>query len=527
MTIRERSQIAMVAKQVTVRTVVAVLAMVVAAACAREKQSAPAATPTEAAAPRADSAADDAPLPETASPYEGLSEELLATVLKPFTGDLDALLKRRVIRVGVTFNRTHYFIDKGQQRGLAYESIKLLEDDLNADLKTGNIKVHVVAVPLSRDQLASALLSGKVDLVAAMLTVTPERRQLAAFSEPTRTNVSEIVVTGPGAPPIKTVDDLAGQEVFVREGSIYAESLATLNTQLKARGKAPVTITPLPLLLEDDDVLEMVNAGLIPITITDDYLAQFWKQVFTNLAVHADVAVRSGGELAIAVRKENPRLLEFVNAWVRKHGKGDAFRNTIERRYLSDVKYAKSATSEAERKKFLTVVDLFKKYGAEYDVDYLLMAAQGYQESTLDQNAKSPVGAIGVMQVMPDTGKELKVGDITEIDANIHAGVKYMRFMMDQYFKDDPMNNLNKTLMTFASYNAGPGRVRQLRREAAKEGLDPNVWFGNVERVASARIGRETVTYVANIYKYYVAYKLVMEHVGRLNAAKAKVGRSQ
>jgi membrane-bound lytic murein transglycosylase MltF len=288
-----------------------------------------------------------------------------------------------------------------------------------------------------------------------------------------------------------------------------------------------VTITPLPLLLEDDDVLEMVNAGLIPITITDDYLAQFWKQVFTNLAVHADVAVRSGGELAIAVRKENPRLLEFVNAWVRKHGKGDAFRNTIERRYLSDVKYAKSATSEAERKKFLTVVDLFKKYGAEYDVDYLLMAAQGYQESTLDQNAKSPVGAIGVMQVMPATGKELNVGDITQVEPNINAGVKYMRFMMDQYFKDDPMNNLNKTLMTFASYNAGPGRVRQLRREAAKEGLDPNVWFGNVERVASARIGRETVTYVANIYKYYVAYKLVMEHVGRLNAAKAKVGRSQ
>ena len=526
MSIRERLQIATATKNMMSRFV-AVLAMMAAMSCGREKQAAPAATPTEATAPRADSKADDAPLPQTASPYDDLSEDLRAAILKPFTGDLDELLKRRLIRVGVTFNRTHYFIDKGQQRGLAYESIKLLEDDLNADLKTGNLKVHIVAVPLSRDQLASALLNGKVDMVAAMLTVTPERRALAAFSVPTRTNVSEVVVTGPGAPPIKTVDDLAGQEVFVREGGIYAESLATLNTQLKARGKAPVTITPLPLLLEDDDVLEMVNAGLVPITITDDYLAQFWKQVFTNLTVHADVAVRSGGELAVAVRKENPRLLEFINGWIRKHGKGDAFRNTIERRYLSDVKYAKNAASEAERKKFLAVVELFKKYGAQYDVDYLLMAAQGYQESTLDQNAKSPVGAIGVMQVMPDTGKELKVGDITEIDANVHAGVKYMRFMMDQYFKDDPMNNLNKTLMTFASYNAGPGRIRQLRREAAKQGLDPNVWFGNVESVASARIGRETVTYVSNIYKYYIAYKLVMEHLERLNAAKAKVGRGR
>ena len=150
------------------------------------------------------------------------------------------------------------------------------------------------------------------------------------------------------------------------------------------------------------------------------------------------------------------------------------------------------------------------------------MAAQGYQESTLDQNAKSPVGAIGVMQVMPATGKELKVGDITQIEPNIHAGVKYMRFMMDKYYEDEPMDPLNKGLMTFASYNAGPGRIRQLRREAAKRGLDPNVWFGNVEHVASERIGRETVTYVSNIYKYYVAYKLVSEQTQARAAARGK-----
>src|SRR3954466_9745683 len=139
------------------------------------------------------------------------------------------------------------------------------------------------------------------------------------------------------------------------------------------------------------------------------------------------------------------------------------------------------------------------------------MAAQGYQESTLDQDVKSPVGAVGVMQVMPPTGKELNVGNISEVEPNIHAGVKYMRFMMDQYFKDEPMDNLNKGLMTFAAYNAGPRRVRQLREEAAQRGLDPNVWFGNVERVASERIGRETVTYVSNIYKYYVAYGVALE----------------
>jgi len=128
------------------------------------------------------------------------------------------------------------------------------------------------------------------------------------------------------------------------------------------------------------------------------------------------------------------------------------------------------------------------------------------------------------MQVMPGTGKDMRVGDITQIEANIHAGVKYMRFMMDQFYKDEPMDDLNKALMTFASYNAGPGRLSRLRTEAEKKGLNPNVWFGNVERVVSERIGRETVTYVSNIYKYYIAYRLMMEQRQRREEAKAEVG---
>ena len=206
-----------------------------------------------------------------------------------------------------------------------------------------------------------------------------------------------------------------------------------------------------------------------------------------------------------------------------KYGLGTAFGNQIERQLPRQREYAKSATSEAERKKFLAVVELFRKYSDQYKLDFLLMAAQGYQESTLNQNARSPVGAIGVMQVMPATGAELKVGDITQLEPNIHAGVKYMRFMMDQYFKDEPMDDLNKALFTFASYNAGPGRVRQLRREAEKRGLNPNVWFGNVEQIASERIGRETVTYVSNIYKYYIAYRLVLEEKQRRETTKAEL----
>ena len=158
-------------------------------------------------------------------------------------------------------------------------------------------------------------------------------------------------------------------------------------------------------------------------------------------------------------------------------------------------------------------------------MDYLLLTAQGYQESELRQEARSPVGAIGVMQVMPATGKSMKTGDIKQIEPNIHAGVKFVRVMMNEYYANEPMDQLNKGLFTFAAYNAGPRRVRQLRRLAAQRGLDPNLWFNNVELIAAEKIGRETVTYVANIYKYYVAYRLVSEEAARRETAREAVGQ--
>ena len=281
-----------------------------------------------------------------------------------------------------------------------------------------------------------------------------------------------------------------------------------------------------PENLEDDDLLEMVSAGLLPAVVVDDYLARFWKKVFPNLVVQDAIAVRSDGSLGIAVRKNNPKLRAALNNFMGKYGLGTAFGEMVERRYLVDTTYVKNAAAEAERKKFLAVVQLFRKYSETYGMDFLLMAAQGYQESRLDQSVISPVGAIGIMQLMPATGDEMHVGDISRLEPNIHAGVKYMRSLLDSNFKDEPMDALNKGLFTFASYNAGPGRIQQLRREAQRRGLDPNVWFGNVEEIASERIGRETVTYVGNIYKYYVAYRLVVEERERREAIKTAVKAS-
>jgi membrane-bound lytic murein transglycosylase MltF len=494
-------------------------------ACSGGKPAAPANEPPSAAAPSATKPAEEAEAPLPPSELETqLPPGVRDVLMKPFTGDLDEMVKRRLVRIGVTFNRTFYFVDKGVQRGAAYDYGQLVEERLNTRFKTGNAdKVHVFFVPLPRDTLLAALVDGKVDMVAAQVTVRPELQKVVDFTDPTRMNVSQILVTGPGAPAIASVADLSGKEVFARENSSYYQSLVALNEKFKAQGKPPVVIEAAPQNLEDDDLLEMVNAGLLPAIVVDNYLADFWKKIFPNIVVHEDVAVRTGGTLAVAVRKNSPQLTAALNTFMGKYGLGTAFGNQVERKYLVNTTYAKSATSEEGRKKFQAVVQLFRKYSDQYKVDFLLMAAQGYQESQLNQDAKSQVGAIGVMQVMPATGKELSVGDITQMEPNIHAGVKYMRFMMDQYFKDEPMDALNKGLFTFASYNAGPGRIRQLRREAEKRGLNPNVWFGNVEQIASERIGRETVTYVANIYKYYIAYRLVLEESERRAVSKAAV----
>jgi membrane-bound lytic murein transglycosylase MltF len=358
------------------------------------------------------------------------------------------------------------------------------------------------------DAQVPALVSGRVDAVAAQLTITPERQQLVDFSNPVRRNVAEVVVTAPGVPAVESADDLSGQRVFVRASSSYADSLRALNGRLEREGRPPVTLVDAPEYLEDDDLLEMVNAGLVDMTVVDDYLAEFWTQIFTDMTVNRTATLRTGGNLAIAFRKNSPILAAEVNEFVRTHGLGTLFGNTIDRRYLRGTQLARRATSGTDRERFIAQREVFRRFGERYELDYLLMMAKGYQESRLDQNARSRVGAIGVMQIMPALGRSLDVGDIRQLEPNIHAGVKYTRRLIDQYLGNEPIDDLNKALMAFASYNAGPTRIRQLRREAERRHLDPNVWFGQVERIAAERIGRETVSHVSNIAKYYVAFQL-------------------
>ena len=452
----------------------------------------------------------------------------IESIMQPWKGDLPGMLDRRVIRVLTTYSKTFFFIDKGQQRGATHDIFAEFERSLNAQLakekklKQRHLKVRIIFVPVTRDNLFTALNEGKGDIAAANLTITATRQQQVAFTDPIYSDIQELLISGPASPPVKNVDDVAGKTVFVRRSSSYYESLEALNARFAKASLPPVVIKPAPEALEDEDLLEMLNAGLIPLIVVDRHKALFWKQVFPKIQVHEDIVLRDNGNIAWAVRKDNPQLLAKLNGFIKDNRQGSTLGNTLLLRYLKSAKYVKNAAAEKERRKFLKMVEIFRKYGDRYDVDWLLMAAQGYQESRLNQSVRSHVGAIGVMQVMPSTGKELKVGDIKQLDPNIHAGVKYMRWMIDRYYGDEPMTQLDKALFSFASYNAGPARIARLRTETKKRGFDPNIWFGNVENLAAEKIGAETVTYVSNIYKYYIAYRLILDEMNRKRAATGK-----
>jgi membrane-bound lytic murein transglycosylase MltF len=394
-----------------------------------------------------------------------------------------------------------------------YETLQAFQKFVNQKLKTGKLPVSVTFIPMRADQVAKALTEGIGDIIAYGVVVTPEREKQVAFSTPIITDVKQIIVTGSDLTSVATLADLGGKEVYVNPITTYFENLQTANKILEKSGKTPIVIKAADKNLTDDDLVQMVNAGLIPATVTTQQRADLWSQVLPNVHAHPDLVIASGQKLALAMRKNNPQLKQLVDEFVATNATGTSFGNTLLRRYLQSTKWIKNSTGSAEMKKFQQNAEFFKKYAAEYDFDVLMIAAQAYQESLLDQSKRNPSGAVGIMQVIPKNAaaSPINIPHVDTAETNIQAGVKMLRNIEDTYFNDPKIDRLNKTLFLFASYNAGPNRIARLRKEAPGLGLDPNVWFGNVELVAAKEIGQETVTYVSNIYKYYVAYTLAAE----------------
>lgn len=444
----------------------------------------------------------------TAVPASAEGDDVLRDANETWTGDLDGMAKRGFVRILTVHNPLFFSFDGVEQRGLAVELTRAFDKHLANEL--GRVRSPtVILIPVARDELLPGLLAGRGDLVVANLTITPERQKVVAFSAPTYPNISELVVTGPAAANVATFDDLAKTGLHLRRSSSYFEHIQWLNSKRERAGKTPVPVEPADENLEDYDLLDMVNAGLLPGIVVDSHKASFWAQVFPKIKVHDGLAIHSGNSVGWAFRKNSPQLEASLGAFVKTVRKGTLLGNIALKRHLGSADWIENSLSSKNRERYEEVVTLIKRYAARYDFDWLMIMAQGYQESRLDQSKRSSAGAVGVMQVLPTTAADPVVGipDISTAENNIHAGVKYLRWIRDRYFSSDEIAPIDKVLLSFAAYNAGPRNVARARKKASQLGFDPNRWFGHVEVAMFRIVGGEPASYVRNIYKYYVAYR--------------------
>jgi membrane-bound lytic murein transglycosylase MltF len=430
---------------------------------------------------------------------------LVDGVKAEFKGDLPEIRKRGILRVLVPLSRTSFFIDKGVERGLSVELIREFETLLNTNVESEKDRLTVVLIPTARDKILSDLTDGHGDIAAANLTITSIRSQQVDFSEPFSKNVREVIVTIQDIKPLTSLKDLAGKTIHVRKSSSYFESIVAANQQLQAKGLNPINVAIAEEWLEDEDLLEMVQAGAIEAIVMDDHKASLWQGVYKNLKIHNEFALRKGGRIGWAFRKNSPKLAESVNAFVKTSKKGTLLGNILIKRYYGSSDWITNPNKAEYTAKLRQLYALFKKYGRKYNVDPILLAALSFQESKFDQTVKSQAGAVGIMQILPSTADDPNVGikNIDKMEPNIEAGTKYLRFMANQYFSDGNVEEIEKILMALASYNAGPNAVARLRGKSK----DPNRWFQSVEWEVARSIGSEPVKYVKNIYIYHVLFK--------------------
>ncbi|MEN8265340.1 MAG: transporter substrate-binding domain-containing protein [Nitrospirota bacterium] len=444
---------------------------------------------------------------------KNLPSSLSSHFKNQYTDDLDGLLDKRYIRVLTTFNKTNFYVSGDKLYGFEYSLLKDYEKFLNKKFKRKNLKVVLEFIPVSRDQLIPALINGYGDISVAGLTITPERLKQVDFTSPYLSGIDEVIVVNKNMQMIKNLEDLSGRKVFVRQSSSYYESLLSLNRKLIIKKLSPVHIVKVDENLETEDILELVNSGAIKITVADSHIAKIWSSIFNNIHILKDLKVREGSKIAWMVRKDNHQLKNSLNQFIRKHRKGTLLGNIYFNRYYKDTKWIKNPVSDKDRLKLEQYIKLFKKYSKQYGFDWMLILAQAFQESGLNNNKKSRAGAVGIMQIKPATASDRNVGikDIHLLENNIHAGIKYLAFLRDRYFSDKDLEEKDRVRFALAAYNAGPARIKKIRRLAGKMDVDPNKWFRNAELAALKNIGQETVRYVSNINKYYLIFRFTFE----------------
>ena len=434
--------------------------------------------------------------------------QLSSGILEPSTNDLPDMLKAKKIRILTTYTFANYFIHQGQAYGYEYSKMEEYRKFITKGQSGREQQVDFIYIPFPYDMLIEALNQGYGDIVAANMTITPERSQEADFTVPYLWGIKEVLISRKDGTKIEKREDLAGKKVHVRKGSSYDFSLQKLNEEFKRNNLNPVTIETLPGLVSTDEIIEMLNTGVVDFTIADSHLASLASKIFPNIKINENIIFNPDVRIGWMVRKNNPELKKSLNQFISTVKKGTLLGNIFYNRYFKDNPWHRKAMNREDLKKLENYRQIFKKYADKYSYDWLLLAAQAYQESGFNPDARSRTGAFGLMQLLPSTAKEVGFNDIRSPDNNVHAGAKYLRWIMDTFFQDQDMSDDDRMRFALASYNAGPTNIKRSRSRTTNMGLDQNQWFNHTEIGTLHQVGLEPVHYVRNINKYYLSFRI-------------------
>ena len=432
-------------------------------------------------------------------------------------GDLSLMMEQKSLRVIVAYDQVGFFINKGNPDGLyvaLFQKFKKFLSEKYPEAK--HLKFYFV--PVRQDEVVKYISEGYGD-IAVGLQATNNLKRYVDFTIPEKLWVEEIAVVAKNQPPIKELKDFSNRYFMVRKSSSYAESLKNVNVYLKALDLPPAKIVYADEYLTDADLVDMVDKGEIKSTVINNSKLVVWRRLFKNVTFATDIPIKVNSTLVWAIRHDSPELYKAINLFLRENRDGTKDGTPIYDRYMRtspvyESHYAKRrdwlGITPKDLEKFITI---FKKYGEKYNLDWKLLMAQAYQESTLNQAVVSSRGAVGIMQVLPSTASEwyINLSSVTDLDNNVHAGTKYMRYMIDNFFSDEDISNSDRLLFALASYNSGPSRITRYRKEAQDAGLKGNVWFNNVEKIAVKHNAIETVKYVKNISQFYISYTKAYE----------------
>lgn len=417
--------------------------------------------------------------------------------------DLAEIRRSGVLRVLVNQSRNSSGEVKGEAIGVESVRLRAFEQYLNRGSKGPAIRLKLI--PKAKDQLLGALQRGEGDLVAPGELLPLGTARQVSRSRAVVMDVRMVLVSRQGSHRYKSYEQLSGRSVALPAGSAAGAALEVINQNLMKAGRAPIVVEWVDPTLAVEDVLEMVQAGVYPATVVEQTIAQRWVKVLPKLRVDAQLTLGNAADMHWFLRKDASMLHasvdRFLQAYTAPVNQDAAFERVYRRLYR--VQYPLDRTGRQRLEKVRPTLQL---HAQQQEIDWLNLAALAFKESTLNPAARGASGATGLMQVTPATARSMGVTDIGKLDNNVLASAKYLANIRRNYFASSRLNERERMAFVLAAYNLGPQRVQSLRAEARRQGLNPDQWFFQVERVAMATMGMGVVSYVNAVNKYFLAY---------------------